>query len=258
MSAKKEVDIASLPVCDFPAWLAGMFEVANHVSIQILQAKTLGDHSYLRSRPLLQVVDSDPSRVKKLQSVAGGSVHEHHDFHSFKWHVRGHSAAELARLMLPFSVASHEIFSDFIQWDEAQTSEEKLAIAAESKRRGLGNLSEEELAATQTAYGSLLDNPDIVAGIIDARGGVYMHKKRKISGETYHFPMLKLFSSNRPLLVALHEKFGGRLYDRETRAMKQHERKEDLLRWDVNNRDFVALMTVVESHLHLRESPTEE
>jgi hypothetical protein len=110
-----------------------------------------------------------------------------------RWYLSGKAAVELAQEISAITISRHEIIEAFSNWEQADSLEDQIQIATESR-------GEDRFANhTPEEYQSLVLNPSFVAGVIDGRG--YVADKKRLR--------LEVTSKNIALLEALQHQYHG-------------------------------------------------
>lgn len=236
-----------------PAWLAGIFEVAGSLcfvkNTKILTNGEIQEYTY----PLMALTD-EKHVIEQLPHLIGGNVRRYvRSQTSYVWDLKGSKAVDLAQTMERYAPSRQEIITAFTNWERGESPEEKSEIAGDQQRRGL-NLSIQE-----TDYIDLIQNPNFVAGVVDARSHSYSLQNRG-GGIT----RMQVLSKNGSLLGALHGHHGGSLaksYSRgESRNIFGRECiiKHDSFSWTIEGDNLQELSSFVQAYLYLRSLPETE
>jgi hypothetical protein len=226
-----------------PAWLGGFFDIGGSAWINRQVAPRVHSQyvSYLFG---LNYSENDKQIVDSLSKYLGGNVYERTGVHSFDWRLFGKKALVLGTLMEDYS-PSRQWAIDIMQSINASTdAEEKEEFYRQYRKR-------EGKAENTDIYKDLVNNPQFLAGVLDARA--------RISDYSYSGPRLELYSSNRPLISAIEQKYKGSMIVLDkagtTEMVKDVEYpvKKDRFEWQARTHTIEELYRDTEKFLVLRK-----
>lgn len=186
------------PVADFPAWLAGMFEIGGSLHFQIHRSSR-GDKEYTTAIPVMQMRDNHPDRLEKLRLLAGGKVYP--VGRPKEWKTWSQHAVWLGELIRPFAPKRQGAIEAFQLWDRRDSPAEGIDIARMQREVALTTIKPDLLGV---AYSSLVINNDFLGGVLAGRGCVTTHEKYD-RGKAFDtiYPVVVICASNRELVAAI-------------------------------------------------------
>lgn len=222
------------------AWFGGAFEAGGGIYFSI-------DKKRNAVTPRIEIADSDPAFARKLYEEFGGSFHCGSS-KSFAWTISGYRACRITMSMYPFAPSRRKVI-ELIR-SLGKCGDPKMQVTMVKKFR------EEKVADSNRAddylddYLRLLEIPEFVAGIIDARGIVYSS-----DSASRHSPQLRVQTTNRSLAEALKIRFGGEIrLDRPKGSIvregnKKSVTKKDQLHWSLGMGGTARLYQFIRLHL---------
>lgn len=240
---------------DIGAWLGGLFEAGGSI-ILVNEAKLQSGHFYNYSAPQIAIEDDNEIRMVRLQRILGGKVTRRNE-ERYRWIQTGQRAINIGLAMEGFAPSRQEILAAFNNWEQAESVEEKVAIAQSCKGKSHNPVTVDD-------YMGLVKIPAFAAGVIDARGDMtfleLLPKNDPAPSFGWVYPMLQVSTRNTPLLTALKHEYGGYFTQRGVKGKEiiinkiLYALKKDLFTWTVAKRDDLAnIVRIVTPHLKLRE-----
>ncbi len=205
-------------------WFAGMFEAAGAIGFAITPPDLKGK---IYTKPLITFNDRVEGSVLQLQELFGGAVRKKAGENSFEWRITGYEAASLVRKIVPYTPSRRFVAFFVDAWLKHPDIQTRVEIARHAK----GNTR--DLTVSSDDYESLVEIPEFVAGVYDARGGSYFDE----SG----YEKVVVSSVNASLLEALKQQFGGNVYihDHAGQAAKQYVLKRDSYVWMLQRKGLI-------------------
>lgn len=181
---------------DIAPWLAGVFEAGGTISFLMHKSKKKSGREYTYATPIAALYDADKERVEALQKLFGGGKYFRKRRNSWEWRVGGKAVEPIVSQIAPFSSSRREMVAAIQLWELSDT-DERLEIGREMQHydRNADSSIEDYLRSMRL--------PSFVAGIIDCRGSFSTLKDR--------YQTVRVYNTNRALLEALKETFGGRV-----------------------------------------------
>lgn len=198
-------------------WLTGVFEIAGGMGFAIYRKK---GHRY--AYPYIHITDSDQELVDFFLDNFGGRTID--KYSSTEWKIEGHTAIPVAERLERHSLTRKDIIDSFKEWQTA-SRDERVEIAESIK-------ATHRTPASQAEYSALIENPQFLAGVVDARGHLYL-RDDKPRVNSRHF---LISSRNRQLLMALKERYGGGNYYRERESRRKGGKRMTIFTWEITNR----------------------
>lgn len=196
LQENSETDLASRS-----PFLGGLFEVSGNVTFDIssfIRRLSGGEErEYVYSYPILSYSDTREEKIQVLSRTFGGFTLREGKLNSYRWVVKGVKAVELALTIEPYSPSRNNTIVGFQNWMNAESFDEKLAIAKEVRNQAEEGQNQVSLAD----YSDLVKLPSFMAGIIQARGSISYKKGL--------FKYLNISSTNTMLLDAIKGVYGG-------------------------------------------------
>lgn len=251
------VETKEFEVVNFPGWLGGIFETGGWMRLYITHQTKKG-RKYTYAYPEIGLIDNSLDRLRNLKLCAGGNI-SHFSERSFRWYTVSEQAVWLAQLMVPYAPSREEIIIAFRNWEQASSIDERLEIAMALRKSPLPELTSED-------YVNLVRNPEFLAVVIDNRGCIYMAKALEKSTDTHSwiYPKMSLYSTNRPLIEALQQTYGGYIEARISKGsqVKGFEGKDftacrDSLAWNIGSETLSRLVQLAGPYLRLRRPDVE-
>lgn len=216
------------------AWLGGVFEAGGGIYCSI----------YKRNNtviPHVEMSDSDPKVPERLYREFGGSFKPRLP-NSFLWIISGHEASRIAMSMNLFAPSRREVIDLIGKLEQNRNPRERVAMVREFREKEASDFETED-------YSRLLEIPEFVAGVIDARGAVYSSFPT-----VNHQSQLRLHTSNESLIDALIKKFGGEKTLHSSKGSivsidKRYTAKRDGLYWSLGMGKTALLYRFVSQHL---------
>lgn len=154
---KPTPDLTRIPPFPHRTWLAGFVEAGACMKIDIIRNFQNG-HVTPQARPEISYGDNDPTRIAQLRKLLGITDKIRQSKTSRYAVVRSDNAALLAHSIRPDALSRQSIISAFIDWLQAQFTEERVEIAQRTKgRRTLDFVRPGD-------YARLVEHPDFVGG----------------------------------------------------------------------------------------------
>lgn len=239
---KQTPDLSQASLYPHRTWLAGVLEAGASMKLTIVRNHQNG-HETPQARPEIAYGDTDTRRILKLGDLLGSTGKTRQSGLTHYAIVRGDRAALLAYAIRPDAPSRQTIISAFINWLQADYTEDRISIAeAVTGRRTLDPVQPGQ-------YSRLVLNRDFVGGAIDCRGRIspIEHPDRwSLSFWTAH--RLKMNSINKALLEALQQTHGGQLSQIIGRGDKRRIRgvettfQHDGYEWVLNAQDTRQLL----------------
>lgn len=220
-------------------WLAGALEAGGTIGFAIQRSR-----GYTYGVPFIALHEPNESFVGLLKTEFGGSNRPQRN--SWEWRLSGPKVAELAAAMEPYVVSRKEMVMAMQNWMQADTAD-RVQIAKDMK--GYDRYQD----GSQEEYEALVKDPLFVAGVLDNRGSIYSS-----SENGYATPRIDVYSKNQPLLSALKERYGGKVYVKTeagiiiTIMQRAFEVKKDSYVWTISHARARALIESVLDHLRIR------
>lgn len=241
------------------AWLGGFFEIAGMVSLQQGTTKRMTltgirEHTYVY--PVITYADDNPRNIKALQENFGGEGRlRNRSKKSWEYKAQKRLAFQLGEAMYTYAPSRQEILLAFQNIQTTESLEEKLQIRQETRQR-------QRQKVTSEAYFPFVQNPEFIAGVLDARGMLGHNENYGSNAEdpdaSYVYPKINICSTNRPLLEAIKRTYGGHdttlFYagDQTEIDGEQTIITKDSVRWEVNLKDTQNLVGEVSPYLLLK------
>lgn len=228
----------------FWLWLAGMME--QNGTITFAQAKKESGETYCW--PILRFTTEDSETLEKirllLQIRQKANKDSGQDAQPTRLTLNRHQAAVFTRGIEPYTVSRKIAVRHVDLWAAAETHAEQMAVLARYQ-----NQKNIDHTPNKNAYLSLIRKPDYLAGLLDARALFEdieqdEQRERKKGTVTYHRRRrrVRLFSSNLPLLQALHDTYLGSNPNPNNRTYV----------WNVEGEDLENLLSFVGNDLKLK------
>lgn len=236
-------------------WLAGMFEVGGAMYFTVSYSTQKGVQ-YPHAYPVMQIGERDIDKLTKFKSLVGGNFKKGNSNSSpMYWYLQGVKAVPLAEGMAPFAPSRQEIILAYLLWEDAESMDEKIEIAQNSRQE------KSPLNLQVSDYTSLVKNPDFVAGVIDMRGSFYTNEafNNTATEDVYgwSFPRLSISTTNRLLLEAMQQEYGGSIEEVILKGTKQKRGRieftaaQDSLRWRTGHEGHDKIIQLVNQRLKL-------
>jgi hypothetical protein len=178
------------------AWLGGAFSVGGSIYFSIVRKSATRNSAI----PRMEISESDPTFPRKLSEELGGTFRPRPNIKTFTWTLSYHRASHVAISMSLFVPSRQRVISQLKEFERITNPRERVNLVREFRK-------EEPIQSHSTEdYIRLLDIPEFVAGIIDARGIVYSFRNSTSQSE------LRVQTTDDPLIDALIRKFGGTRY----------------------------------------------
>ncbi len=209
-------------------WLGGIVEAGSGVFFSFAPNR----ENARVSSPRIVISDNNHDRISRFQRVLPGQIV--HQTNQTTWRLamkKSEKVVELAAQILPYTRTKAPMLRAFIEWHEASTTEERLAIAFQSREDA------KKVIVVKEDYKELIDKPEFIAGVIDSRG-VIQHSKPNPAYATKS--ELRVTSPNRVLLDALQEKYKGRVL---------HRFEYDTITWVLGYKDTAKLHALMAAYL---------
>lgn len=193
-----------------PEWLGGFFEIGGWIGFEVSKTTSKQKRTYEYAYPRASLVDNHKPKLETLANLLGGVVNINRDHNRNEQHIvwtlsNSGLAVCLAEHMRKYSPSHQETILAFQNWRNTTDREERVEIA------NLFRETEKPVLIAQD-YLPLVESSIFLAGVLDNRGFVdyaeHMHGDKSFGNIT---PQIVLKSTNRPLLEALHEVWGGSL-----------------------------------------------
>lgn len=178
-------------------WLGGTVEVGRGMGFSLYPRK-----GKIYTYPYIHATDDEEERVR-FNSRFGGRVNRRGN--SWEWKIEGDDAVSIAVASQMYSPSRADTNEAFISWRNAQSREERVAVAANIR-------AIDRTKVSQRDYESLIYNPLFLAGVLDERGNVYARESLDSDAPYAHFVAA---STNKTLLDALQFAYEGKIYPKE-------------------------------------------
>jgi hypothetical protein len=219
-------------------WLAGLFEVGGTMSAQTGQRPD----GATRADLYLQISDNNELRTRRLAEHFGGYMYRNTrpTTTTWIWTMVTDRARTVASAVQPYAPSRKPFIDLANKWDDLtadqRVSEARKIIASpRSERRAITNPQD---------YEHLVADPEFVAGVIDARGGLY---GRPVPYQ--NAPRIQVATTNKALLAALQERYGGVL---RTIGTQDTNTAPSGTVWRLDGAPAKALYPQIRPHLLLR------
>ncbi len=182
---------------DRAAFLGGIFATGGRISFTIEnQTKTVGgvERTYKYAYPFISFGDENLIKIAKLKEIFGGRT-KPNGKNPVTWYLKSEDAVDLAMVIRDFCPNRGEIITAFENWENADT-EEKLRLARDFREKEEANFE---------SYRELVRNPQFLAGVLTARGGLSNALRRGAPRGTVLF----FSSTNEQLVKALKKEYGA-------------------------------------------------
>lgn len=249
MAQRKTVEHQSLPVGEFPDWLAGLLEVAGTVTLQTETVRRKGRYEYEYATPVIKMGDDNRERMSMLQQLAGGKLRQPGGHNTVEWNSKSYAAIILAELIAPFAPSRQEALTAFFNWAQIDDREERVDIAST-----LQQSPNRETTVTANDYKTLVKKPRFVAGIIDARATFLTpeHVDPNYPDYGWIYSAIAVASTNTPLLEAMENQFGGDIEYRLKGKMVAPGAATTSGVWRISHNRLKQLEGLVTTHLKLK------
>lgn len=217
------------------AWLGGVFEAGGGIYCSVQKRNNT-------VIPHVEISDSDRTVPERLYREFGGSFRPRLP-NSFLWIISGHEASRIAMSMNFFAPSRREVIDLIGKLEQNRNPGERVAMVREFRERKVAGFNQAK------DYSELLEIPEFVAGVIDARGAVYSSFPT-----VNHQSQLRLHTSNESLIDALIKKFGGEKTLHSSKGSivsidKRYTAKRDGLYWSLGMGKTALLYRFVSQHL---------
>lgn len=196
-------------------YLAGIFEAGGGISLSVgtFSTKDGSGHNH-SARAAIYFNDENSEAIKSIAGMFGGSASPiKEDRPKNRWVVSDtEKILPILEQIYPYALSRRKEIKIFQNCMGANPDGGKLRFAEDFVRY----VRQEKQYPDKEAYGKLLDEPAFLAGVYDARGHFYPTP----SSDT--FSCVQIGSLNRPLILAMREKFGGSTVT--IAEKKEHER----------------------------------
>jgi len=184
---------------DRAAFLGGIFAAGGRMAFNFKnQTKSHAgiERKYSYAYPVITFADANSKKIDKLKEMFGGRVKvKHKDEKSFTWYLQSGNTVEFARALLGFCPNREEMIMAFENWENVNV-EEQLRVAKDFKNTEVPKAED---------YKNLVRNPQFLAGVLTARGGLSNAFRRGSPRETVLF----FSSTNKQLAMALKQEYGA-------------------------------------------------
>ncbi len=189
MSERQKKENQELHQKQATRWTAGIFESAGTMRFHIGEIMT---------DPIIEYTKSDPSISDRLISLYGGQPYFRRLTRgtSSKWHLAGEEAIQLAKSLGSLAPSRASFITIATNWEAMSLAERKKAASDYNTKR--------ETTTTSPMYSKLVRDPAFMAGVLDARGSLYIGEE---DGKKYH--TVEVSSTNITLLNALKTAYEG-------------------------------------------------
>lgn len=175
-------------------WLGAVFEAGGGIGFAVGSR-----HERVYATPYVQYHDNEESRLRYFETTFSGRAKELVD--GWSWRMAGAKAARLVTTFGDYAPSRADIGAAFTLWLEDNNRHNRLQISTFIK-------AADRTPVEMSVYLALLDESEFLAGVLDARGGVYSYKG---DNGRRDYPVLVVTSKNKVLLKALEARFGGRV-----------------------------------------------